>query len=151
MLDTCSIPDSIRPLEVEVEVKSTFLRIVWVAGEGIPHSSHTSDYDLRFLREHCFSPKSRAELDHAYVGRLWKTADMEGGNLPSVGYEAVMTREDTFFQWLEMIRNYGFITGVPLEDDGYAGKVAGRISFLRTTFWGDTCSVRSEPNPTNLY
>ena len=149
MLDTCSIPDSIRPQEVEV--KSTFLRIVWAAGDD-EITPHTSDYDLRFLREHCFSPKSRAELDHAYVGRLWKAADMEGGNLPSVGYEAVMTREDTFFQWLEMIRNYGFsvITGVPLEGDGYAGKVAGRISFLRTTFWGDSWSVRSEPNPKNL-
>lgn len=35
-------------------------------------------------------------------------------------------------------------------DNSRCEDVARRISFLRTTFWGDTWAVKSEPNPKNL-
>lgn len=143
ILDTQSIALDVIPSNVELADDK--VHVTWDCG-------HESVYSLDFLKQKCYSSNVSSTVDWT-PKKLWTVDDFTGENnaLPRITYDSVMNSEEGLEEWLEMLDCYGFsiITDVPLSN-GRCEQVARRISFLRETFWGDSWSVKSEPNPRNL-
>ena len=155
VVDTNSIPLSIVPEKVEVlspvegrEEEGGAVKVKWAHEDG---ESHTSTFTWQFLRNHCYSSDNSHSKRMHSDKILWKAQDIEN-SIPKISYRDVMESEAGLQEWLDAIQTHGLalIVNSPSKKAGASEHVARRISFVKETFWGDTWSVKNEPNPLNL-
>lgn len=99
-----NVPENIEPLSVDWD-NDQGLKIIW-SPDG-----HTSIYDSKWLRLHCYSATEREHRVHSPI--LW---DREiATNLPLLAYEEVRSGDIGKLQMLEYLRDYGicFLQNVP--------------------------------------
>ncbi|XP_076456145.1 gamma-butyrobetaine dioxygenase-like [Babylonia areolata] len=108
--------------------------------------SHTGVFPLKFLKFHCYSPESMAQLREAI--QMSFTTDT---TIPEVTYEEVMESEEGVLRWMTILNEGGIclVKGLPTEA-GMGRKVCERISrSVIPTIYGFIEDVKSSPVPIN--
>ena len=125
-IDTFAIPEDLAARNVAIEESGRVLRVDWADG------AHVSRFDADFLAS--VLPGSRQRP----LRVLWNAHEIEG-NVPTVGYQAVMAANDEsgLKQWLELVDTYGFcvVTGTPATPEATKALME-RVAYIRETIFG---------------
>lgn len=132
------IPLDISPNGVHLD-ETGRLRLTW-ANDG-----HETILEPAWLREHCYSPRARAERRPQPI--LWDASIRD--NLPTVEYAEAQANEAIHLQMLRHLRDYGFVlvrgvTPVPEETE----KIVGMFGLIRETSYGRVFDLIAKPNAT---
>lgn len=109
-------------------------------------SLHTGVFPLKFLKHHCYSKQSMAELREAT--RIRFSTDT---TIPRVSYEEVMESDHGVLRWCTILNERGIclVEGLPTQP-GMGRKVCERISrSVIPTIYGFVEDVKSSPVPIN--
>lgn len=140
LLNSCSIPDDIKPTEIE-SCPDT-LTITW------NHQGHRSSYQSAWLFLHAYNPRLVPATEKVVGERellareFWTVKEIEN-NLPSVEFSAVMAssdstdNEDAIRDWCLKIWKHGFcfIDNVPVTPED-TEKLCEQLMYIRPTHYG---------------
>ena len=141
MFNILSVSKKLNPKKYSVN-KDGKLEIEWSEGD------HTSYYDLKWLRENCYTIKSKKKYISPY--QLWD------GNLEKklktieINHNEILNSDEGLVKWLELLHHKGIaiVKNAP-TDKNSAFKVLNRISHTRETFFKTPFEVINIPKPNN--
>ena len=118
------------------------LEIEWSEG------NHTSYYDSKWLRENCYTLKSKQKYVSPY--HLWDNSLQKNLDSIKVEHEEIMSSEKGLIKWLELLHYKGIaiVKNTPTEKES-AFPVLNRISHTRETFFKTPFEVVNIPKPNN--
>jgi Taurine catabolism dioxygenase TauD, TfdA family/Gamma-butyrobetaine hydroxylase-like, N-terminal len=127
------LPDEINP--VIAEAGPSELTVTWTNG------GHLSRFNLRWLRDHCYSDTERARR-HPKKS-LWDSSLRE---LPTADYQMTLTGDAERFKLFSSVREYGFVllknVGVLHDEIERLGRAIG---YFRETNYGRFFDFRVNP------
>ena len=104
------------------------LEVKWNEG------NHTSFYDLKWLRENCYTLKNKKKYISPY--QLWDSSLEKNLESVHIEYDKILNSDEGFIEWLELLHHKGIaiVKNAPLEkNSGF--NVLNRISHTRETFF----------------
>ena len=118
------------------------LVIKWSEGD------HTSYYDPKWLRENCYTLKSKKEYISPY--KLWNSTLQNNLGSISIEHDEIVSSDQGLIKWLEILHYKGIaiVKNTPIEKES-AFPVLNRISHTRETFFKTPFEVISIPKPNN--
>ena len=137
-------------LEVSTGIKAnTFkinddgkLVIEWSEG------NHTSYYDPKWLRENCYTLKSKQKYISPY--KLWDSSLQKNLESISIDHDEIISSDQGLIKWLEILHYKGIaiVKNTPVEKES-AFPALNRISHTRETFFKTPFEVINIPEPNN--
>ena len=150
-------PECLKP--ASAEAVDGGLRVRWSKGlapsptSGQNHT-HESFYTADFLAAHS-SPSSLFTFHRDVPSLPWTAAQFN--SLSRVfPYDSVLSSSETLLEVYKQLKSLGlvFFSGIPTEETSdekcELRKLAGRLSVLRRTFYGETWDVRNVRNSKNI-
>ena len=118
------------------------LVIEWNEGD------HTSYYDPNWLRENCYTLKSKKKYISPY--RLWNSSLQTDLVSISIDHDEIISSDKGLIKWLEILHHKGIaiVKNTPIEKES-AFPVLNRISHTRETFFKTPFEVINVPKPNN--
>jgi len=118
------------------------LEIEWSEGD------HTSYYDPKWLRENCYTLKSKQKYISPY--ELWDNSLEKNLDSIRVDHDEILNSEEGLIKWLELLHYKGIaiVKNTPVEKES-AFHVLNRISHTRQTFFKTPFEVINIPKPNN--
>ena len=118
------------------------LEIEWSEGE------HISYYDLKWLRENCYTIKNKKRYSSPY--KLWDSSLQKNLDLIQIDHEEILNSENGLIKWLELLHHQGIaiVKNAPSADKS-ALPLLNRISHTRETFFKTPFEVINVPKPNN--
>ena len=116
------------------------LEIEWSEGE------HISYYDLKWLRENCYTIKNKKKYSSPY--KLWDSSLQNNLDLIQIDHDEILDSENGLIKWLELLHHQGIaiVKNAPIEKES-AFPVLNRISHTRETFFKTPFEVINIPKP----
>jgi gamma-butyrobetaine dioxygenase len=110
--------------------------------------NHTSYYDPKWLRENCYTLKSKQKYISPY--KLWNSSLQNDIDSIRVEHDEIMSSEQSLIKWLEILHYKGIaiVKNTPIEKES-AFPVLNRISHTRETFFKTPFEVINVPKPNN--
>ena len=111
-------------------------------------SNHQSIYLASWLRDHCYTIKSKKKFQSPYL--LWNASVKNNLDNFKIDHEEVMNSDEGLLKWLEKLHTFGLaiLTNCPTKKNS-AFKILNRISHIRETFFGTPFEVINIPKPNN--
>jgi len=118
------------------------LEIEWSEGE------HISYYDLKWLRENCYTIKNKKRYSSPY--KLWDSSLQKNLDLIQIDHDEILNSENGLIKWLELLHYQGIaiVKNAPSADKS-ALPLLNRISHTRETFFKTPFEVINVPKPNN--
>ena len=118
------------------------LMIQWSEG------NHISYYDQKWLRENCYTLKSKQKYISPY--KLWNNSLQNDLSLISVEHDEIISSDRGLIKWLEILHHKGIaiVKNTPIEKES-AFQVLNKISHTRETFFKTPFEVINVPKPNN--
>ena len=118
------------------------LEIEWSEGE------HISYYDLKWLRENCYTIKNKKKYSSPY--KLWDSSLQKNLDLIQIDHDEILNSENGLIKWLELLHHQGIaiVKNAPSADKS-ALPLLNRISHTRETFFKTPFEVINVPKPNN--
>ena len=118
------------------------LKIEWSEGE------HISYYDLKWLRENCYTIKNKKRYSSPY--KLWDSSLQKNLDLIQIDHDEILNSENGLIKWLELLHHQGIaiVKNAPSADKS-ALPLLNRISHTRETFFKTPFEVINVPKPNN--
>ena len=118
------------------------LEIEWSEGE------HISYYDLKWLRENCYTIKNKKRYSSPY--KLWDSSLQKNLDLIQIDHDEILNSENGLIKWLELLHHQGIaiVKNAPSADKS-ALPLLNRISHTRETFFKTPFEVINVPKPNN--
>ena len=110
--------------------------------------NHTSYYDLKWLRENCYTLKNKQKYISPY--QLWDSSLEKNLKSITVDHDEILNSEEGLLKWLELLHYKGIsiIKNAPIKKES-AFPVLNRISHTRQTFFDTPFEVINIPKPNN--
>jgi len=118
------------------------LEVKWSEG------NHISYYDLKWLRENCYTLKSKQKYKSPY--QLWNSSLEKNLESISIDHDEILNTQEGLIKWLELLHYKGIaiVKNTPTEKKS-AFPVLNRISHTRETFFNTPFEVINIPKPNN--
>ena len=118
------------------------LKIEWSEGE------HISYYDLKWLRENCYTIKNKKKYSSPY--KLWDSSLQKNLDLIQIDHDEILNSENGLIKWLELLHHQGIaiVKNAPSANKS-ALPLLNRISHTRETFFKTPFEVINVPKPNN--
>ncbi len=118
------------------------LEIEWSEGE------HISYYDLKWLRENCYTIKNKKRYSSPY--KLWDSSLQKNLDLIQIDHDEILDSENGLIKWLELLHHQGIaiVKNAPSANKS-ALPLLNRISHTRETFFKTPFEVINVPKPNN--
>ena len=118
------------------------LEIEWSEGE------HISYYDLKWLRENCYTIKNKKRYSSPY--KLWDSSLQNNLDLIQIDHDEILDSENGLIKWLELLHHQGIaiVKNAPSANKS-ALPLLNRISHTRETFFKTPFEVINVPKPNN--
>ncbi len=118
------------------------LEIEWSEGE------HISYYDLKWLRENCYTIKNKKRYSSPY--KLWDSSLQKNLDLIQIDHDEILNSENGLIKWLELLHYQGIaiVKNAPSANKS-ALPLLNRISHTRETFFKTPFEVINVPKPNN--
>jgi gamma-butyrobetaine dioxygenase len=118
------------------------LVIEWNEGD------HTSYYDPNWLRENCYTLKSKKKYISPY--ELWNSSLQTDLASISVDHDEIISSDKGLIKWLEILHHKGIaiVKNTPIKKES-AFPALNRISHTRETFFKTPFEVINVPKPNN--
>ena len=118
------------------------LEIEWSEGE------HISYYDLKWLRENCYTIKNKKRYSSPY--KLWDSSLQKNLDLIQIDHDEILNSENGLIKWLKLLHHQGIaiVKNAPSADKS-ALPLLNRISHTRETFFKTPFEVINVPKPNN--
>jgi len=141
MFNILQVSQKINPKKYSVSSDGK-LEIEWSEGD------HTSQYDLKWLRENCYTINNKKKYISPYS--LWDNSLEKNLTSIQIEHDEIMNSEDGLIKWLELLHHTGIaiVKNAPVEKNS-ALKVLNRISHTRETFFKTPFEVINIPKPNN--
>ena len=141
MFNILKVSQDINPKKYNVN-KEGKLEIEWSEG------NHTSCYDIKWLRENCYTLKNKKKYISPY--QLWDCSLQENLKSVSIEHDEIINSDDGLIKWLELLHYKGIaiVKHTPTEKES-AFPVLNRISHTRETFFKTPFEVINIPKPNN--
>jgi len=141
MFNILKVSKDINPKKYNVN-KEGKLEIEWSEG------NHTSYYDLKWLRENCYTIKNKKKYNSPY--QLWDCSLQENLKSITIEHEQIISSDEGLIKWLELLHYKGIaiVKNTPTEKES-AFPVLNRISHTRETFFKTPFEVINIPKPNN--
>ena len=141
MFNILKVSKDINPKKYNVN-KEGKLEIEWSEG------NHTSYYDLKWLRENCYTIKNKKKYNSPY--QLWDCSLQENLKSITIEHEEIISSDEGLIKWLEFLHYKGIaiVKNTPTEKES-AFPVLNRISHIRETFFKTPFEVVNIPKPNN--
>jgi len=141
MFNILKVSKDINPKKYNVN-KEGKLEIEWSEG------NHTSYYDLKWLRENCYTIKNKKKYNSPY--QLWDCSLQENLKSITIEHEEIISSDEGLIKWLELLHYKGIaiVKNTPTEKES-AFPVLNRISHTRETFFKTPFEVINIPKPNN--
>ena len=141
MFNILKVSKDINPKKYNVN-KEGKLEIEWSEG------NHTSFYDLKWLRENCYTIKNKKKYNSPY--QLWDCSLQENLKSITIEHEQIISSDEGLIKWLELLHYKGIaiVKNTPTEKES-AFPVLNRISHTRETFFKTPFEVINIPKPNN--
>jgi len=135
------VSQDINPKKYNVN-KEGKLEIEWSEG------NHTSCYDIKWLRENCYTLKNKKKYISPY--QLWDCSLQENLKSVSIEHDEIINSDEGLIKWLELLHYKGIaiVKHTPTEKES-AFPVLNRISHTRETFFKTPFEVVNIPKPNN--
>jgi len=110
--------------------------------------NHTSCYDPKWLRENCYTLKSKKKYISPY--KLWNNSLQNDISSISIEHDEIISSDKGLIKWLEILHYKGIaiVRNTPIEKKS-AFPVLNRISHTRETFFKTPFEVINIPKPNN--
>jgi len=110
--------------------------------------NHTSYYDPIWLRENCYTLKSKQEYISPF--QLWDSSLEKNFHSISIEHNEILNSEKGLIKWLELLHYKGIaiVKNAPVKKES-AFPVLNRISHTRQTFFNTPFEVINIPKPNN--
>jgi gamma-butyrobetaine dioxygenase len=143
MFNILEISQDINPKTYDINSEGK-LEIEWSEG------NHKSYYDLKWLRENCYTIKNKKEYVSPY--QLWDNSLEKNINSIHIEHEEIISSDEGLIKWLELLHFKGIsiVKNAPTEKKS-AFKVLNRISHTRETFFNTPFEVINVPKPSLSY
>ena len=141
MFNILKVSQDINPKKYNVN-KEGKLEIEWSEGD------HTSCYDIKWLRENCYTLKNKKKYISPY--QLWDCSLQENLKSVSIEHDEIINSDEGLIKWLELLHYKGIaiVKHTPTEKES-AFPVLNRISHTRETFFKTPFEVVNIPKPNN--
>jgi len=141
MFNILKVSQDINPKKYNVN-KEGKLEIEWSEG------NHTSCYDIKWLRENCYTLKNKKKYISPY--QLWDCSLQENLKSVSIEHDEIINSDEGLIKWLELLHYKGIaiVKHTPTEKES-AFPVLNRISHTRETFFKTPFEVVNIPKPNN--
>ena len=141
MFNILKVSQDINPKKYNVN-KEGKLEIEWSEG------NHTSCYDIKWLRENCYTLKNKKKYNSPY--QLWDCSLQENLKSITIEHEEIISSDEGLIKWLELLHYKGIaiVKHTPTEKES-AFPVLNRISHTRETFFKTPFEVVNIPKPNN--
>ena len=141
MFNILKVSQDINPKKYNVN-KEGKLEIEWSEG------NHTSCYDIKWLRENCYTLKNKKKYISPY--QLWDCSLQENLKSITIEHEEIISSDEGLIKWLELLHYKGIaiVKNTPTEKES-AFPVLNRISHTRETFFKTPFEVVNIPKPNN--
>jgi gamma-butyrobetaine dioxygenase len=118
------------------------LVIEWSEGD------HTSYYDPKWLRENCYTLKSKQKYISPY--KLWNNSLQNDLGSINIEHDEIISSDQGLIKWLETLHYKGIaiVKNTPIEKES-AFPALNRISHTRETFFKTPFEVINVPKPNN--
>jgi len=135
-----SVSKNIHPTNIKEENNN--LIVFW------SENDHISHYDLKWLRDHCYTEINNQEYKSPYV--FWNVNLKNEFDLITLNHDKIINEKNELIRWLELLHCYGLaiIKNAPTKKKS-AFKVLKCISHHRETFFGTPFEVINIPKPNN--
>ena len=109
---------------------------------------HTSYYDPKWLRENCYTIKSKQKYISPY--HLWNSSLKDSFGSISIEHDEIMDSDQGLIKWLELLHYKGIaiVKNTPNKKES-AFPALNRISHTRETFFKTPFEVINVPKPNN--
>ncbi len=110
--------------------------------------NHISYYDTKWLRENCYTLKSKKKYISPY--QLWDSSLEKNIDTISINHDEILNSEDGLIKWLELLHYKGIaiVKNAPTNKES-AFPILNRISHIRQTFFDTPFEVINIPKPNN--
>ena len=141
MFNLLKVSTNIKPKQFKINEKGK-LEIEWNEG------NHTSFYDLKWLRENCYTLKNKQKYISPY--HLWNNSLEKELSSINIEHNEIKSSDKGLVKWLELLDQKGIaiIKNAPTEKKS-AFPILNRISHTRETFFKTPFEVINIPKPNN--
>jgi gamma-butyrobetaine dioxygenase len=141
MFNILNVSENIKAKDFKINDDGKLV-IQWNEGD------HTSYYDPKWLRENCYTLKSKQKYISPY--KLWNNSLQNDIGSISVEHDEIISSEQGLIKWLEILHYKGIaiVKNTPIEKES-AFPVLNRISHTRETFFKTPFEVINVPKPNN--
>ena len=135
-----TIPNDINPIEFKNLDK--ILNLKWSV------NNHISNYDLKWLRNNCYTEKNLKKYKSPYT--LWDKKFVNNIKKVTFEHDVILKNDKQFKNWLNTIYSYGFaiVENAPIESNS-AFNILNKIGDHRETFFGTPFEVINISKPNN--
>ena len=135
-----TVSNTIYPINFNVKNKK--LSIKWSEG------NHQSDYNLKWLRDHCYTELKNKKYISPY--EFWDQKLKNNFNKIKLDHNKICRDNKSLKKWLSIMHSYGFaiVKNAPTKRKS-AFIILNKISHHRETFFGTPFNVINIPKPNN--
>jgi len=141
MFNILNVSENIKAKDFKINDDGKLV-IKWNEGD------HTSYYDPKWLRENCYTLKSKQKYTSPY--KLWNNSLQSDLSSISVEHNEIISTDQGLIKWLEILHYKGIaiVKNTPIEKES-AFPALNRISHTRETFFKTPFEVINVPKPNN--
>jgi len=141
MFNILNVSENIKAKDFKINDDGKLV-IEWSEGD------HTSYYDPKWLRENCYTLKSKQKYISPY--KLWNNSLQNDLGSISVEHDEIISSDQGLIKWLEILHYKGIaiVKNTPIEKES-AFPALNRISHTRETFFKTPFEVINIPKPNN--
>jgi len=141
MFNILNVSENIKAKNFKINDQGKLV-IEWSEGD------HTSYYDPKWLRENCYSLKSKKKYISPY--KFWNNSLQYDLGAISIEHDEIISSDKGLIKWLEILHYKGIaiVRNTPIEKES-AFPVLNRISHTRETFFKTPFEVINIPKPNN--
>ena len=141
MFNILEVSENIKANEFKINQDGSLI-IKWSEG------NHTSYYDPKWLRENCYTIKSKQKYISPY--QLWGQSLQNDLRSVNIEHDEIISSDEGLMKWLELLHHKGIaiVKNTPVEKES-AFPVLNRISHTRETFFKTPFEVINIPKPNN--
>ncbi len=135
-----TVTNKIHPINFNINDKK--LSIIW------SEDNHQSDYNLKWLRDHCYTEIKNKKYISPY--EFWDQKIKNNFNKIQLDYNKICEDDKSLKKWLSLLHCYGFsiVKNSPTRKKS-AFSILNKISHHRETFFGTPFEVINIPKPNN--
>ena len=135
-----SVSKYIKPIDFKFNNKNIY--ISW------SENNHNSTYDLKWIRDNCYTEKNLKSYKPQY--KLWNSQLADKIKLVIFDYKKIVSNKKELKKWLETIYSFGItiVKNAPTKDKS-AYKILDNIGKHRETFFGTPFEVINIHKPNN--